>query len=61
MIAIARTTKLTATSKEKVEDATLEHVTVSGSAVETEFYGGEQTEEPENEDVNADAWRPRSL
>ena len=45
MLAIARTTKLTATSKEKVEDETLEHVNASGSAVETEFYGGEQTDE----------------
>ena len=59
MFAIARTTKLTATSKEKVEDETLEQVNDSGSAVEKEFYGGEQTDEPENEDDCAEAWRPR--
>ena len=59
MLAIARTTKLTATSKEKVEDETLEHVNVSGPAVVTEFYGGEQTEQPEDEDVDAESWRPR--
>jgi len=58
MLAIARSTKLTATSKEKVEDETLEHVNVSGSLVETEFYGGEQTDEPENDDVGAETWRP---
>ena len=58
MLAIARTTKLTATSKENVEDETSEHVNASGSLGETEFYGGEQTEEPENEEVGATAWRP---
>ena len=49
MLAIARTTKLTATSKEKVEDETLEHVNASGSLGETELYGGERADEPENE------------
>ena len=49
MLAIARTTKLTATSKEKVEDETLEHVNASGSLGDTEFYGGEQTDEPETD------------
>ena len=59
VLAIARTTKLTATSKEKVEEETVEHVNVPGPAVETAFYGGEQTEQPEDEDVDAEAWRPR--
>ena len=59
MLAIARTTKLTARSKEKVEDETTEHVNASGSLGETEFYGGEQTEEPENEEVGAESWRPQ--
>ena len=44
-----------------VEDEASTHVNVSGAGVETEFYGGEQTDEPENEDVCAGAWRPRSL
>ena len=44
MLAIARTTKLTATSKENVGDETSEHVHASGSLGETDFYGGEQTE-----------------
>ena len=49
-----------ATPKEKVEDETLEHANVSGAAVETEFYGGEQMDEPEDEDVpDAEAWRPK--
>jgi len=51
MLAIARTTKLTATSKEKAEDETLEYVNAPGPLGETEFYGGEQTDEPENDDV----------
>ena len=58
MLAIARSTKLTATSKEKVEDETLEPVSASGSLLETEFYGGEQTDEPENDEAGADSWRP---
>ena len=58
ILAIARTAKLTATSKDEVEDATLERVNGSGAAVETEFYGGEQIAEPEDEDVVAGAWRP---
>ena len=60
MLAIARTTKLTTTSTEKVEDETLELDNASGAKVETEFYGGEQTEEPEDKDVpDAEAWRPK--
>ena len=51
MLAIARSTKLTATSKEKVEDETVEDVSASGSLLETEFHGGEQTDEPENDEV----------
>ena len=58
MLAIARSTKLTATSKEKVEDEAVEHVSTSGSLLETEFHGGEQADEPENDDVGTDTWRP---
>ena len=58
MLAIARSTKLTATSKEKVEDEAVEHVNTSGSLLETEFHGGEQADEPENDDVGTDTWRP---
>ena len=58
MLAIARTTKLTATSKEKLEDETVELVNTPRPQVETEFYGGEQAEEPENEDFAAETWRP---
>ena len=63
MLVIARTTKLTTTSKENVEDETLENVNVSGLAVETEFYGGEQADqlESEDEDVHAEAWRVRDF
>ena len=49
MLAIARSTKLTTTSKENVEDETIDSVEKPGSLVETEFHGGEQTEEPEND------------
>ena len=59
MLAIARTTKLTTTSKENIEDETVESVNTPGPAVETEFYGGEQTDEPENDDFAAETWRPR--
>ena len=58
MLAIARSTKLTTTSKEKVEDETLEIVHSAGPGVETEFYGGEKADEPEDDDVGADSWRP---
>ena len=58
MIAIARTTKLTATSKEKAEDETMEPVNVPGSLVETEFHGGEQADEPEDDEVGPETWRP---
>ena len=59
MLAIARTTKLTASSKQQVEDETVEHGNVPGSGVETEFYGGEQAVEPDAEDIpDAEAWRP---
>ena len=58
MLAIARSTKLTATSKEKVEDEAVEHVDTSGSLLETEFHGGEQADEPEDDDVGTDTWRP---
>ena len=60
MLAIARTTKLTASTKETVEDESLEHAHASAAAAETEFYGGEQMDEPEDEDIAAsEAWRPR--
>ena len=58
MLAIARSTKLTATSKEKVEDEAVEHVNTSGSLLETEFHGGEQADEPEDDDVGTGTWRP---
>ena len=48
MLAVARTTKLTATSKEHIEDETDELGPAAKSAVETEFFGGEQIDEPEN-------------
>jgi len=57
MLAIARTTKLTATSKEKVEDETTEEVKTRVDPV-VEFYGGEQTDEPEDEEAGAGSWRP---
>ena len=50
MLTIARTTKLTAKSKEKLEDETVETVNTPGALVETEFYGGEHADEPENDD-----------
>ena len=58
MLAIARSTKLTTTSNLKVEDETCEHVQSAAIGVETEFYGGEKIDEPENDDVCADSWRP---
>ena len=58
MLAIARSTKLTTTSKEKVEDETCDSVEKPGTLIETEFYGGEQTDEPENDDIGAESWRP---
>ena len=58
MLAIARTTKLTATEKEKVEDETVELGNAARSLGETEFYGGENTDEPENEDIDEGMWRP---
>ncbi len=57
MLAIAPT-KLTATEKEKVEDETVERGNAASSHVETEFYGGENTDEPENEDIDEGMWRP---
>ena len=44
MLGIARTTKLTTTSKEKLEDETVEPVNTPGPLVETEFYGGEHAD-----------------
>ena len=58
MLAFARTTKLTATSKEKLEDGTVEPVNTPRPQVETEFFGGEQAEEPENEDFAAETRHP---
>jgi len=58
MLAIARTTKLTTTTKEKIEDEATEPVNASGPPVETEFHGGEQIDEPEDEDlIGAETWR----
>ena len=58
MLVIARTTKLTTSSKEKIEDETLEHEDVPKSTVETEFYGGEQAEEPEDDDIENNSHQP---
>ena len=58
MLALARTTKLTGTSKETIEDETVESVNTPRPQVETEFYGGEQAEEPENEDFAAETCCP---
>ena len=58
MLTIARTTKLTATWKEKIEDETVETVNAPGPLGETEFYGGEQADEPEMDDIDAGTWRP---
>ncbi len=62
MLTIARTTKLTAASKEKAEDETMEDL--GGEQlhhqVDTEFYGGEQMQDPEDEELaGSEAWRPR--
>ena len=57
MLAIARTTKLTASGKENAEDETTETVNSPGPLLETEFYGGEQADEPENEEIGEDGWR----
>ena len=58
MLGIARTTKLTATAKEKIDDECTEEVKASGPPLETEFYGGEHMDEPEDDEVGAEAWRP---
>ena len=59
MIAIARSTKLTATAKEKAEDETTEDAKdAAGPLIETEFHGGEQADEPDNDDGVGDSWRP---
>ena len=58
MLGLARTTKLTTTSKEKLEDETVEPVNTPGPLVETDFYGGEQADEPENDDLAAEMWCP---
>ena len=59
MLAIARTTKLTATSKEKIENETVEQVHAPGPLGETEFIGGEQIDAIENDDeFAAESWRP---
>ena len=58
MLAIARSTKLTAASKEKVEDETMEHVNAPASWGGTEFYGGEHAEEAEDDEAGAETWHP---
>ena len=59
MLAIARTTKLTATAKETVEDETTEDVKIPAPLIETEFHGGAQNDEPEDEEVGVGSWRPQ--
>ena len=42
-----------------LEDETVELVnTPRPILIETEFYGGEQAEEPENDDCAGESWRP---
>ena len=36
----------------------MEYVNAPGPLGETEFYGGEQTDAPENDDAGVDTWRP---
>ena len=51
MITIARTTKLAEASKEKVENESTEPNHGQATGVETEFYGGEHGQEPEDENL----------
>ena len=60
MITIARTTKLTEGNKEKAEDESIELSHEQTASMETEFHGGEQGQDPEDEDLEGSAaWRPR--
>ncbi len=60
MIAIARTTKLTDTKRANVEDESIEISNDQAVGVETEFYGGEQGPQSEDEDVTgSESWRAR--
>ena len=58
MITIARATKLTEASKEKVENESIEPNHGQATGVETEFYGGEHRQEPEDENLaGTEAWK----
>lgn len=58
MLTIARTTKPASATKEKAEDESIVLSHGQGAAVETEFYGGEQMQDPEDEDgLGSEAWR----
>ncbi len=60
MITVARTTKLTEASKEKAKDESVERSHDQAVGVESEFYGGEQGQEPENEDLQgSETWGAR--
>ena len=61
MLAIARTTKLTTTCNQKVEDETTDDAKTSGTLFETEFHGGEQADEIEDEEIDAGSWRAEFL
>ena len=61
MLGIARTTKLTASSKEKIEDETTEIEQGPSRLVETEFHGGGQDDEPEDEELGGGSWRPECV
>ena len=52
MISFCRGRRLPTTPKIYIQ------VNAPGSLGETEFYGGEQTDEPENDDFAAETWRP---
>ena len=59
MLAIARTTKLTAASKETIENEEPQPVPAREPLGETEFYGGEQIDEPPiSDEVASDSWCP---
>ena len=58
VVAIARTATPATTTNATLEEETVEPVNTPGPLGETEFYGGEQADEPENDDFAAETWRP---
>ena len=58
MITIARTTKLTKTAKENLEDECAELRNNQAVAAETEFYAGEQGQQSEDENITGSgSWK----